>query len=160
MKRIELRTAWISLFFALVMFMGSAQSTIDDHNTPANGQNAGSSAIYFIGTLCEFHQGNAAGAPNYWIVKVNEIQVGPKNITHCVKVKTFQSIPPPWGKVDPELKPGDRVWAFGAIESNSVITLHGSLDFYLQKAPKEIKLIGTALAFHKPSGFGGGSYWT
>lgn len=159
MKRIGL-TGWLSLFLALALFVGFAQSTIDDHNMSADGQNAGSSVIYFIGTLCEFHQGTVPGAPNYWTVKVNEIQVGPKNITHCVKVKTFQSIPPPWGKVDPELKAGDRVWVFGAIESNSVMTLHGSLDFYIQKAPMEIKLVGTALAFHKPSGFGGGSYWT
>ena len=159
MKRIEL-AAWMSLFLALALFVGSAQSIIDDHNTSAEGQNAGSSAIYFIGTLCEFHQGTVPGATSYWTVKVDEIQVGPQNITPCVRVITFQSTPPPWGRVDPGLKAGDRVWVFGAIESNSVITLHGSEDFYLMEAPAEIKLVGTVLAFHKPSGFGGGSYWT
>lgn len=158
MKRVEI-TALMSLFMTLVLLVGSAQATFDAYNT-SDSQNAGASVISFIGTLIEFHHIPGAGTPYSWTVKVDKILFGPQNITPSVEVVTFQAIVPPWGKVDPELKAGDRVWVFGAIESNSKITLHGSKYFYIEKGPREIKLVGTALAFHKQGGFGNGPYWT
>jgi hypothetical protein len=160
MKRIEL-TSWIGLFLAFALFVGSAQATIDDHGWAAGGQSAEPSVIYFIGTLIEFHPNNGVpGGKTYWTVKVDEIQVGTQSLAPDVNVITYQSTPPPWGSVDPGLKANDRVWIFGEIVSDSEVTLHGSTDYYLKKAPTEIKLDGTALAFHKSSGLGGGTYWT
>jgi hypothetical protein len=158
MKRVEL-TALMSLFITLILLAGSAQATLDAHNT-SEGQNVGPSVISFIGTLIEFHHVPGAGTPYSWTVKVDKVLFGPKDIAPSVEVVTYQSTTPPWGEVDPELKATDKVWVFGQIQSNSKITLHGSRYYYIEKGPREIKLVGTAIAFHKQGGFGNGPYWT
>lgn len=158
MKRVKL-TALISLFITLALLGGSAQATFGPDNT-SEGQNIGPSVISFVGTLIEFHHVPGLGTPYSWTVKVDRVLFGPRDITPSVEVVTFQSTAPPWGAVDPDLKAFDRVWVFGQIVSNSEITLHGSKYYYIEKGPREIELVGTALAFHKQGGFGNGSYWT
>ncbi|HWQ19958.1 MAG TPA: hypothetical protein VN455_09300, partial [Methanotrichaceae archaeon] len=153
--------ARIGVLFALVVMVGFSQAASDGQASADTASN--NPAVFFIGTLSSFVQGNAPGAQSYWLVHVNEVQSGPRTISSRVKVITSQAISPPWGKVDAGLKADSKVWVAGAIVAGSMgreITLHGSEDFYLLKAPPEIRLRGKALEFHKPSGIGGSSYWT
>ncbi len=146
------------LFIALALLLLAGIVYAEDGNvTTGAGQD-----IQFVGTLLNLTEGNVPGAPDYWIVKVDEGLLGPQPCNDTIKVVTYQSTSPPWGTADKDVKPGDKAWISGRYipkESGCEVTLQGSDQYYLRKYPDEIKFVGTLSGFNNMAIPGGGPRW-
>ena len=100
-----------------------------------SGRTDGQQEIKFIGTAIEYFKGGLGG-PYGWRVRVYDVVFGPQLEGYAVEVY-LQSVPPPWGYMDPEIKPGDMVEAYGLYSTDSGInhrvSLLGSEDYHLEK---------------------------
>ncbi len=102
--------------------------------------------IKFIGTISGFNNMAIPGGGPRWLVDVDKVLSGPKPCSNQLSVTTFQAIyPSVWGKMDPDIKSGDKVEVFGAYhyhENNGVaacaVTLYGSRSYYIRKQGSEI----------------------
>lgn len=154
-----LTVVWAAL--VLVLTAGAAQA---ENNQISAAEPFGASRdILFVGTLLNSSEGNMPGAPDYWMVKVNEVLSGPKPCSEEIRVITYQATPPPWGMVDEDVKAGDKVWINGRYipkDSGCEVTLQGSDEYYLRKYPEEIKLLATAAGFSNLTMPGSGPKWT
>ena len=148
----------MQLFAALALLLLAAVAYAEDSNvTPGASQD-----IQFVGTLLNLTEGNKPGAPDYWIVKVDEMLLGPQPCNDTIKVVIYQSSAPPWGTADKDVKPGDKVWVSGRYvtgEPGCEVTLQGSDQYYLRKYPDEIKFVGTVSGFNNLAIPGGGPRW-
>ncbi len=118
--------------------------------------------IQFVGTLLNYTEGNKPGAPDYWMVKVDEVLLGVQPCNDTIKVRVYQATTPPWGTADKNVKVGDKAWISGRYssrESVCEVTLQGSDQYYLRKYPDEIKFQGTVEGFNNMAMPGGGPRW-
>ena len=99
--------------------------------------------IKFSGEAIEFVKGTMPGAPDYWIVSVDNLTQGPQPCSSQINVIIYQAIyPNVWGTVDQNITQGDIVDVFGEyVEDNSgcEVTLHNSTEYYLMKSRSSIK---------------------
>ncbi len=155
-KIFELKSFWAAL--ALVLMAGAAAAS--NNQTDPSGDNQD---ILLVATLLNSSEGQMPGAPDYWMVLVNEVLLGPSPCAEEIKAVTYQATPPPWGTADKDVKSGDKVWINGryvpGIEDCEV-TLQGSAEYYLRKYPAEIRFQGTAVAFSNDTMPGNGPRWT
>jgi hypothetical protein len=103
--------------------------------------------IKFVGIAQSFHQ--LIGG-SWWLVRVEKVISGPQPCAQELKVVTWTSAAPPiaWGYVDPEIKPNDRVQAYGRYvtnpyeESGCFVTLEWSAvqspSLYFIRLPLEV----------------------
>lgn len=153
-----LTVVWAAM--VLILMAGAAQA---ENKAPTAEPFGASRDILLVGTLQNGSEGNMPGAPDYWMVKVNEVLIGPKPSSEEIRVITYQATSPPWGMVDEDVKAGDKVWINGRYipkDSGCEVTLQGSDEFYLRKYPEEIKLLGTAVGFSNLIMPGSGPKWT
>ncbi len=119
--------------------------------------------ILLVGTIQSGSEEDMPGAPDYWMVRVDEVLSGPMPCSNEIRVTTQPATPPPWGTVDEDVKAGDKVWINGRYipkDSGCEVTLQGSDEYYLRKYPEEIKLLGTAVGFSNMAMPGAGPKWT
>gem|GEM_PF-1228510 len=154
-----LMLVWTAL--VLVLAAGAAQA--EDNQTSTTMSFGANQNILLVGTLQNGSEGDMPGAPDYWLVRVNEVLSGPMPCSMEIRVTTYQATPPPWGMADEDVKAGDKVWINGRYipkDSGCEVTLQGSDEYYLRKYPEEIKLIGTAVGFSNMAMPGAGPRWT
>ena len=71
---------------------------------------------------------------------MDKVISGSQSLSNQVDVITSQSIAPPWGYADPDIKEGDFVEVYGIFVQWSLntgrdtITLNGSEDYYIKKS--------------------------
>lgn len=155
-KRHDLKPFWAVL--GLIVTAGAVVAS--DNQT---GPSQESQDILLVATLLNSSEGRMPGAADYWMVKVNEVLMGPEPCAEEIRVVTYQATPPPWGTADSDLLEGDKVWINGRYqteEQGCEITLQGSDEYYLRKYPAEIKFLGTAVAFSDVTMPGNGPRWT
>ncbi|MFB3766281.1 MAG: hypothetical protein ACE14P_13680 [Methanotrichaceae archaeon] len=101
--------------------------------------------IKLVGTLSGFNNMAIPGGGPRWLVDIDKVLSGPKPCSNQLSITTFQAIyPSVWGKMDPDIKSGDKVEVFGAYhyhENNGVnvcaVTLYGSRSYYIKKQSSE-----------------------
>ena len=92
--------------------------------------------IKFVGTAIEYFKGGIGGRYG-WYVRVDKVIFGPKLEGYIVEVY-LQSVPPPWGYMDPDIKPGDTVETYGLYSSEDsstryLVSLLGSENYYIKQ---------------------------
>jgi hypothetical protein len=90
--------------------------------------------VKFTGTAIEYFHGGLGGRRG-WRVRVDNMIFGPQLTGYTVEVY-IQSLLPPWDYMDPEIRKGDTVEAYGLYEDSGGthrVSLLGSEDYYLKK---------------------------
>ena len=92
--------------------------------------------IKFVGTAIEYFKGGIGGRYG-WYVRVDKVIFGPQLEGYIVEVY-LRSVSPPWGYMDPDVKPGDIVETYGLYSSEDsskiyLVSLLGSENYYIKK---------------------------
>jgi len=144
--------AIILLMSSLAMATGNG-----DEISPSETQ-----TISFYGLAVELVEPESiVVAPTYWIVKTNKVLKGyPCNDT--LKVIISQSLDPPWGYNDPQIKTNHLVSVYGEYledENGCFVTLHGSEHYYIKKLAEPIKFTANVVDFRQCTAFNTTVYW-
>jgi len=93
------------------------------------------SEIKFTGTAVEHFSGIGAWG---WTVRADEIISGPSELQGHTLAAYLASVNPdeyPYGYIDPNIEPEDKVEVYGLYQGEDNVALFGSKDYYIKKSP-------------------------